>query len=199
LKGQLGIVGFIERKTIPVKKIQLFIGLFLLYCTSLAGQTVKVPLQVVPASPFILPAVDGQVLKSSSLKGKVVLLEFFQTWCPDCKKAAPQMEALYQKYKDQGFVAVGVSHDQLSLPDASARAKVVEPFVKNYNITYPILLGDYSIGMNYIQKPSFHIPYLVFIDRKGNIVGRYEEGKDKEATDFVFIENQIKQLLAEPR
>jgi|WetSurMetagenome_2_1015567.scaffolds.fasta_scaffold132861_2 peroxiredoxin len=148
-----------------------------------------------PGPLFILPTYDGKVVKSSTLKGKVILLEFFQTWCPDCQKSAPVLQSLYQKYKDQGFVVVGISHDK-------EREKAVEPFVKKYNLGYPVCLGDLSIAINYIsgfspEKPSFRIPYLVFIDRTGMIVGQYEEGKNPEATDPPFIEKEIQRLLKE--
>ena len=48
------------------------------------------------ADPFVLPMWDGNVLKSSQLKGQVIMLEFFQTWCPDCQKAAPEIERIYE-------------------------------------------------------------------------------------------------------
>jgi peroxiredoxin len=172
-------------------------GLVLLTAVVCASaQTIKIPLFPSPAPSFVLPTWDGQVIKYSSLKGQVILLEFFQTWCPDCQKAAPRMESLYQKYKDQGLTIVGISHD-------SDQAKAVGPFVKKYGLTFPVCLGDLSIAINYVgitpQKPSFRIPYLVFVDRKGTIVGRYEEGTHREATDPVFIEEEIKRLLREAR
>jgi peroxiredoxin len=147
-----------------------------------------------PAPYFILPGWDGKVLKSTTLKGQVVLIDFFQTWCPDCQKSSPQLQKLYQRYKDKGFTVVGISHDKEG-------AKAVEPFVKKYGITYSVLIGDLSIAVSYIgitpQKPSFRIPYVFLIDRKGNIVGEYEEGTHKEAMDVEFLENRIKTLVAE--
>ena len=125
---------------------------------------------------FILPTWDGQVIKSTSLKGKVVLMAFFQTWCPDCQRTNPLLEKLYRKYKDRGFVVLGISHDR-------GKAKDVEPYIKKYGLTYPIVLGDISIAVNYLrvspQQPNFSIPYLVLVDRKGNIVGRFVEGRNE--------------------
>jgi peroxiredoxin len=142
--------------------------------------------------PFILPTWDGKVLKSSQLKGQVILLEFFQTGCPDCQEEAPELERLYQQYRKRGFMVVGISHDR-------AGAKVVGPFVSKYNLTYPVVIGDLSIAVNYIgitpSNPSFRIPYLVLIDRKGFIVGQFEQGKDKEATDLKLLKALIKKLL----
>ncbi len=173
----------------------LVVGILLGVDISLTAQeqTLKIPI-FTPAPLFLLPTCDGKVIKSTTLKGNVVLLEFFQTWCPDCQKSVSLMEKLYKKNKDQGFVMVGISHD----PE---REKVVEPFVKKYELTYPICLGDLSVAINYIgitpEKPRFRIPYLVFINRKGMIVGRYEEGKNPEATDPDFIEKEVQRLIKE--
>jgi peroxiredoxin len=144
------------------------------------------------AEPFILPTWDGKVLKSSQLKGQVIMLEFFQTSCPDCQEDTPELERLYKQYKKRGFTVVGISHDR-------AGAKVVGPFVTKYNLTYPVVIGDLSIAVSYIgitpSNPSFRIPYIVLIDRKGFIVGQFEQGKDKEATDPKLLEALIQKLL----
>jgi peroxiredoxin len=149
-----------------------------------------------PAPMFVLPSWDGKVLKSASLKGQVVVLEFFQTWCPDCQQSSPELEKIYRKYKDRGLTVVGISHD-------GEGAKAVEPFVKKYDLTYPVLLGDLSIAINYIgitreDTEGFHIPYVVLIDREGNIVAQYEEGIDKAATNLPLLESRIKKLLGIP-
>ena len=144
------------------------------------------------APDFVLPKTDGKVLKSASLKGQVIVLDFFQTWCPDCQQTSPELEKLFKRYKDQGLIIVGISHDKEG-------AKVVEPFVKKYGLTYPVLIGDLSIAVSYIgvtpEKPSFNIPYVILIDRKGNIVGEYEQGTHKEAMDIKLLEERIKKLL----
>ncbi|HKZ42986.1 MAG TPA: TlpA disulfide reductase family protein [Candidatus Hodarchaeales archaeon] len=144
------------------------------------------------AEAFVLPTWDGKVLKSSSLKGQVIMLEFFQTWCPDCQKAAPEIEQIYKRYKEKGFTVVGISHDKEG-------AKVVEPYVKKYSLTYPVVIGDLSIAVSYTgltpAKPGFRIPFIVLIDRNGLIAGQYEEGKNDEATDPKLLEALIKKLL----
>jgi peroxiredoxin len=144
------------------------------------------------AEAFVLPTWDGKVLKSSSLKGQVIMLEFFQTWCPDCQKAAPEIERMYKQYKKQGFTVVGISHDKEG-------AKIVESYVKKYKLTYPVVIGDLSIAVSYTgitpAKPSFRIPYIVLIDRNGLIAGQFEEGKNDEATNPKSLEVLIKKLL----
>ncbi|MDE2964409.1 MAG: TlpA disulfide reductase family protein, partial [Acidobacteriota bacterium] len=116
----------------------------------------------------------------------------FQTWCPDCQRTNPLLEKLYRKYKDRGFVVLGISHDR-------GKAKDVEPYIKKYGLTYPIVLGDFSIAINYLkvspQRPNFSIPYLVLVDRKGNIVGRFVEGRNQETHDLKKLEERITPLL----
>jgi cytochrome c biogenesis protein CcmG, thiol:disulfide interchange protein DsbE len=164
----------------------------LFHCQQGAGQEISVEVKQ-PAPYFILPTWDGNTLRSTSLKGKVVVLDFFQTWCPDCQKSGVELEKLYQKYKDRGLIVVGISHDR-------EKAAVVAPYLKKYHLTYPMLLGDISVVLSYIpgvtpQAPKFNIPYLVLIDRDGNIAGRFQEGHEKEATDTTLLEERIKKLL----
>ncbi len=149
--------------------------------------------EVTEAAPyFILPTHDGNTLRSTSLKGKVVVLDFFQTWCPDCQKSSPELEKLYKQYKEKGLVVVGISHDR-------EKALVVTPYVKKYGLTHPVLIGDLSIAVNYIgitpEKPQFSIPYLILIDREGNIAGQFEHGRHREASNIQLLEERIKGLL----
>jgi peroxiredoxin len=174
------------------RKISFFIvcAVFLAGLNVLQGQGGSKGVR--PAPDFVLPTIDGKILKSASLKGRVIVLDFFQTWCPDCQQTSPELEKLYKRYKNLGLVVVGISHDKEG-------AKAVEPFVKKYGLTYPVLIGDISIAVSYIgvtpEKPSFRIPYVILIDRKGNIVGEYEEGTHKEAMDIKLLEERIKKLL----
>jgi peroxiredoxin len=104
------------------------------------------------------------------------------------------MIRLYEKYKDQGLTVIGISHDREGV-------KVVEPFVKKYSIPYPVLIGDLSIAISYIgvnrEQPTFRIPYIILIDRQGNVVGQFEEGKNPEATNLELLEERIKKVLTD--
>jgi len=176
-------------KTQPV----FIVFLLLLHCCLQAGGQEPIIEVKQPAPYFILPTWDGNTLRSTGLKGKVVVLDFFQTWCPDCQKSSVELEKLYQKYKTRGVVVVGISHDK-------EKSAVVAPYIKKYNLTYPVLLGDISVALNYIsgitpQAPKFNIPYVVLIDREGNIAGRFQQGHEKEATEIQLLEERIKKLL----
>jgi peroxiredoxin len=80
---------------------------------------------------FTLPDLQGKSWHLRDLVGKVVLVNFWATWCPPCRKEMPDLEALYEKYKDQGFVILAISDEE--------SAKVI-PFIAERKITYPILL-----------------------------------------------------------
>ena len=168
----------------------LLIGFLILISVGIQNWGVLAETQ--PAPYFILPRVNGQVLRSSQLKGKVVLMVFFQTWCPDCQRISPQLETLYKKYKTQDFIILGISHDP-------QKEKHLKPYIKKHGLSFPILLGDHSIAVNYLkvssQKPRFSIPYLILIDRNGNIVGRFIEGQQKETQDIKLLEKRITPLL----
>jgi peroxiredoxin len=86
--------------------------------------------QMAPDFTFTL---DGKPAKLSDLRGKVVVLNFWATWCPPCRAEMPSMEALYQAYRNQGLVILAISSDR-------AGRSVVESFVQDRGVTFPILL-----------------------------------------------------------
>lgn len=83
------------------------------------------------APTYAYPSLTGELLSSDSLRGKVVLVNFWATWCAPCRAEMPVLEAMYQRHKDKGFVIVGLAVDQA--PTAS-----VEAFVRERGVTYPI-------------------------------------------------------------
>ena len=77
------------------------------------------------------PALDGAVLSSDSLRGQVVLVNFWATWCAPCRAEMPALEAMYQRHREKGFTIVGLAVDQ-------APTSEVAQFVKERGVTYPI-------------------------------------------------------------
>lgn len=80
---------------------------------------------------FTLSDLQGKQWRLRDLRGKVVLVNFWATWCPPCRKEMPDLQSLYEKYKDQGFVVLSISDEE---------AAKVQPFIAERKITYPILL-----------------------------------------------------------
>jgi peroxiredoxin len=111
---------------------------------------------------FSLPALDGVNVALSELKGKVVFLNFWATWCGPCEAEMPSMESLYQKFKDRGFVVLAVN-----LGESNGQ---VSGFMRNYNLSFTALLDRTSrIGTSYGVQA---IPTTFIIDRRGIIVAR---------------------------
>ena len=134
-----------------------------------------------PAPAWELKDLEGQAVKLSDFKGKVVLLNFWATWCPPCRQEIPDLIALQNQYKDKGLVVVGVSLDQNG-PAA------VRPFVSRIKINYPVVMGDEKTARAYGSVQV--IPTTFFIDREGRIAGQHEGGDDKAG-----FEASVKPLL----
>jgi peroxiredoxin len=107
---------------------------------------------------FTLTDLQGQTWTLRDLKGKVVLVNFWATWCPPCQKELPDLESLYQRFKGQGFVILGISDED----DAK-----VKPFIAKRKLTYPILL-DPGRKVNELFQVG-GIPRSFVYDRDGKL------------------------------
>lgn len=110
---------------------------------------------------FTLTDLQGNQWHLHDLKGKIVLVNFWATWCPPCRKEMPDLQALYDKYKDQGFVVLSISDE--------AAAKV-QPFIAERRISYPVLLDP---GRNVNDRFKVEgIPKSFVYDREGKLVAQ---------------------------
>lgn len=131
------------------------------------------------ASDVSLRDMDGNAVKLSDFKGKVIILDFFATWCPPCKQEIPDFVELQKQYGEQGFAMVGVS---------LTPAADVKPFAEKYRINYTVLIGDDKSNAAY--GPIRSIPTTFVIDKEFNIVKKYIGYRPKET-----FEGDIKELL----
>jgi cytochrome c biogenesis protein CcmG/thiol:disulfide interchange protein DsbE len=113
--------------------------------------------------------------------GKVVLVDFWATWCKPCEEEIPIFIELYDQYRGQGFEVLGISLDDGGL-------KVVEPFIERLGVNYTVLLGAPEISQKY-DIPA--MPSAFLIDRDGRIVKVFPGAQGKKAT----YESELKQLL----
>ncbi len=135
------------------------------------------------APDFTLPQLSGQDLRLSSYRGKLVLLDFWASWCEPCRVETPHLIELQQKYGDQGLQIIGVSMDDSPDP---ARA-----FYQQFHMNYPVVMGTAKTGELYGGVLGLPIAFL--IDRDGRI-----KAKHIGATEFAVFEKEIATLLQSP-
>ena len=131
---------------------------------------------------FTLKDVDGKDVKLASLKGKVVLLDFWATWCGPCKIEIPWFIEFQKKYGKDGLQVVGVSVD-----DTEARLK---PYVAKMNMNYLVLQGLDHDDIQDAYGPLFGIPVTVVISRDGKMCAKHVGLSSKDR-----FESEIKALL----
>jgi peroxiredoxin len=137
-----------------------------------------------PAAPdFELPDAKGKKRKLSEFRGKVVLLNFWATWCPPCRAEMPELNRLHHEYADRGFTVLGVAMDERGW-------RAVTPFLSTHRIDYPVLLGNAGVANDYGGVRT--IPHTLFLDREGRVVATYGA-----ALDLPAFRKSIEAMLAE--
>lgn len=152
------------------------VGAALLSVAALAADLNK------PAPDFTLKAMDGSNVKLSELKGKVVMLNFWASWCGPCRQEMPYLEDIYKKYAPAGFVLLGINVDE-----DSADAK---EFLADVPVSFPVLLDSKNTLPELYEVEA--MPSTFFVDKDGNLVylhKGYKPGEEKE------YEAQIQKLL----
>ncbi len=165
-----------------MKKILMAIlitGLAATGCTAAPGQGARQA-----AANFNLKTLDGRTIQLSALKGKVVLLDFWATWCPPCRQEIPHFKELYTQYHSKGLEVIGVALDE-------GGEKDVAPFAQQNQINYPLsATGSQELAQAYGGIRG--IPTTFLIDKQGRIAQKYIGYQDKEV-----FEKEIQALLAE--
>jgi cytochrome c biogenesis protein CcmG/thiol:disulfide interchange protein DsbE len=124
----------------------------------LAACTEACALQVGDTAPdFSLPDINGKTVKLSDFAGKVVILDFFATWCPPCREEIPDFIKLQSEYKDKGFAMVGVAI--VSLEEA-------REYAVKAGINYPVLIDDGKTSASYGPIRSIPTTFVIGKDSK---------------------------------
>jgi thiol-disulfide isomerase/thioredoxin len=116
------------------------------------------------APPFLLQDLDGNVVSTAQWKGKVVLLNFWATWCPPCRQEIPILVDLAKKYKDN-LLIVGISVDDGSPDD-------VKEFAKAFHMNYPVVMWSHELVSEYGGVPA--LPTTFLINKDGRVVQKHE-------------------------
>ena len=111
------------------------------------------------APNFTLQTLDGQEITLSKLKGKVILLDFWATWCAPCRESIPHLIQLYKTYQKDGLEVIGMNLDRGDMD-------IVRHFVKSTDIPYPIVITSQDVERGYGVTG---LPTTILIDREGKI------------------------------
>jgi len=149
-----------------------------------AAEAVKPENKRKPAPEFALKDADGKTVRLEDYKGKVVLLDFFATWCGPCKIEIPWFTEMERKHKDKGFNVLGVSMDDEGW-------EVVKPFLADLKVNYRVVIGNDSTAQLYGGVDA--LPTTFLIDRSGKIAAVHIGLTGKK--DF---EDGVDQLLQAP-
>jgi thiol-disulfide isomerase/thioredoxin len=135
-----------------------------------------------PLAPeFSLTDITGKPLKLSDYQGKVVMLDFWATWCGPCRIEIPSFIELQKRYAAQGFTLIGISMDDSS--------EAVVDFYKQFQMNYPVAIGNERLGELYGGIPGLPVTFL--IGRDGRIYAKHVGAYDPSV-----FETEIKELLA---
>ncbi len=138
--------------------LTIFTVAFVLSLFAQDGTALKAP-------SIALKDLTGKNVKLSDFKGKIVLLNFWATWCVPCAAEVPELVKWQEQYKDGGLQIIGITYP----PTNAAK---VRRFVRRNRINYPILFG--SKATKKLFEPSDTLPVTVIIDKQGNIAGRID-------------------------
>lgn len=133
-----------------------------------------------PAPEFELRDADGKNVRLSALKGRVVVVNFWATWCHGCQLEIPSFIEVQRKYVDRGLTIIGVSLDDDGW-------KSVRPWIKESRVNYPIVIGNGNLSQEYGVSG---LPETVLVDREGRVANTHAG-----VVDRIALEQQIQALL----
>ena len=149
--------------------ILLFITISLFGCESKSSQIDKILedaniIDDEKAPDFTLLTLDGKEVKLTDYSGKIVIIDFWATWCGPCRKGIPDLVSIQKEYKDE-LVVIGISLDQPSTQSS------LQPFIDHFGINYLIVLGTQEVSVAYGNIQA--IPTSFIIDGERNIVQKH--------------------------
>lgn len=169
------------------RKLALFLGALLLFvclvsaCKGRPEHTPKSADKAKKGTGFALPDLDGNIVHLSDFEGKVVLIDFWASWCPPCRDSIPEMIKIHDKYRDRGFTVIAIA--------VKDREDDVRDFLKQFDVTYPTLMDDDKVSEHY---GAFKVP-TSFLLKKDHTVSKKYFGFSPGLVEV--MEKDIEELL----
>lgn len=147
-----------------------------------------------PAPALELPSIAGGTVALDALRGKVVLLNIWATWCPPCVKEMPSMQQVYEQHGDRGLEILAVAvDDQPGVRQADGRIEgLVSDFVERYGLTFPVVVDP--TGETERRFDTEYLPTTFLIDRQGRIRAREVGGRFWDQEPYI---DMVRSLLEE--
>jgi thiol-disulfide isomerase/thioredoxin len=138
---------------------------------------------------------DGGEVSLKSLAGRVVVLDLFGTWCPLCRRAAPVLVSLYERFRGQGLEIVGLAYEQTA--DTAQAKRAVEAFRSEFAVPYVLALGPQAVWDELREHARVVgvVPTILLVDRQGVVRDVFE---GLPAGHEAVVADRIERLLAEP-
>ncbi len=135
----------------------------------------------VNAPSFALKDINAKEVRLDDLRGKIVFLNFWATWCPPCREEMPSMEKLYRKFKDKDFIMLAINLRE--------DGRAVKTFKEKIGLSFPIPLdSNGAVGSNY---GIASIPTTYLVDREGNVIGVALGARDWSSRETFGLINQL--------
>jgi peroxiredoxin len=185
----LSVMGRVTRRVALLAGV---VAIGAMFAGRASGRALDKPLQAVESLPkapaLMLPDEEGKkTWRLSELRGKVVLVNFWATWCPPCRKELPSMERLWRQFKDAGLVVLGVNVGETG-DEVFAFSNGLET-----PLTFPLLLDEESrVAQSW---PVTGLPTTYLVDKQGRIAFRAIGGREFDSPAIV---QQVRELLAAP-
>ena len=166
-------------------------GLFWIWFSAVPANAISTKPNPAPQSGFLAPdftlkTFNGESISLSALRGKVILVNIWASWCPPCRTEMPAIERAYQVYKGKGLIVLAIDS---TFQDTLAQAQT---FVTENNLSFPILIDDYGLTTRLYRVQA--LPTSIFIGRDGIIRDVIIGGPMAEALIFSRVEKLLQEV-----